>query len=98
MFNIFNIRSFFNKINKFSRFNNGKPRGGHKFVSTVEQLGDKIPPGSFLVGDAVVFGTIIYSDPSAPPEPAPGPYPGEGGPVGNPTPAPGGPWGPGVES
>jgi hypothetical protein len=40
--------------------------------------------------------TIVYSDPTAPPEPLPGPYPGEGSPIGYPTPVPGGPVGPGA--
>lgn len=39
---------------------------------------------------------IVYSDPTAPPEPHPGPYPGEDSPIGYPTPVPGGPVGPGV--
>lgn len=38
---------------------------------------------------------IVYSDPTAPPEPHPGPYPGEDSPIGYPTPVPGGPVGPG---
>lgn len=40
--------------------------------------------------------SIVYSDPTAPPEPHPGPYPGEDSPPGYPTPVPGGPVGPGV--
>jgi hypothetical protein len=38
--------------------------------------------------------TIEYSDPTAPPEPDPGPYPGDNPPIDYPTPVPGGPIGP----
>ena len=57
-------------------------------------LEDKLSPSS-------MFGmptTIVYSDPTAPAEPDPGPYPGDRPPVDYPTPVPGGPvGGPGFE-
>lgn len=58
-----------------------------------ESLEDKLSLSSML-GTGT---TIVYSDPTAPPEPHPGPYPGEGSPIGYPTPVPGGPVGPGFD-
>jgi hypothetical protein len=58
-----------------------------------EFLEEKLSLSSMLGGGPT---TIVYSDPTAPPEPHPGPYPGEDSPVGYPTPVPGGPVGPGV--
>lgn len=55
-------------------------------------LEDKLSPSSMLTTTT----TVVYSDPTAPTEPDPGPYPDGNTPVDYPTPVPGGPVGPGA--
>lgn len=64
-------------------------RGGNFVFDSLE---DKVSLSS-LLGTRT---TVVYSDPTAPTEPDPGPYPGENPPITYPTPVPGGPIAPGI--
>ncbi|ODU02571.1 MAG: hypothetical protein ABS79_00180 [Planctomycetes bacterium SCN 63-9] len=63
-----------------------------KKLFVFDSLEAKLSPGSLFGYNST--SDYYYSDPTAPPEPDPGPYPGDNPPI-YPTPVPGGPIGPG---
>lgn len=69
------------------------PRPDRRFLPSAPSLEPRVAPvGLWMFAPC----PIVYSDPTAPPAPDPGPYPGDDVPPDYPTPVPGGPIGPGA--